>query len=367
MEPYLPPLSRQGWRWVRFAGVVVGVAVFLWLCLSLRAVLTPLVAGVALAYILDPAVTFLEVRFRISRLVSVLCGVTLLLGVGAALLIAGATQLVQLASRIPSYIESADKFVRQTLPDALDEETRTALLAQVRSHGGAVAGFLLGIVGGWASNLVWAASFVVLLPMYTFFCLLHFNRIVPAIRDHLPALYRPTIVRICTTIDRAVADFFRGRLIVCTLVGVLSGIGWTLVGVRSGLALGALAGALNLIPMMSVLALPPALVLAWLGANEAGQPWFWPVALTIGVYMAVQAIESFLLSPIVESRASGLHPLATVLALLIGAEFAGMLGMLLAIPVASTLRSLFGEFALPEIRRLAGMSVAPREEPPTAS
>ena len=119
-----------------------------------------------------------------------------------------------------------------------------------------------------------------------------------------------------------------------------------------------LAGLLNLVPFMSLLALPLALISAYFGAVQAALPgevvnWTMPVLLAMAVYMAVQAIESFILTPLIESRSSGLHPVTTVVALLIGGQWAGLLGMLLAIPIASTVKALAAQFLLPEIRRLA--------------
>ena len=125
------------------------------------------------------------------------------------------------------------------------------------------------------------------------------------------------------------------------------------VGIPYSLPLGALAGRLNLVPFMSLLALPPALVLSYLEAAQNDTNWVLPVLLAMGVYMAVQALESFVLTPCIEARSSGLHPITTVVALLIGATWAGLLGMLLAIPIASTLKVFAVEYVLPEIRRLA--------------
>jgi hypothetical protein len=102
--------------------------------------------------------------------------------------------------------------------------------------------------------------------------------------------------------------------------------------------------------------LPPALILTYLSAVQASTPWAVPLLLVFAVYVAVQAIESFILSPVIESRSNGLHPVTVVVALLIGSQIAGLLGMLLAIPVASTLKSLGAIYVLPEIRRLAGLN-----------
>jgi predicted PurR-regulated permease PerM len=206
-------------------------------------------------------------------------------------------------------------------------------------------------------------SLLILIPVFTFYFLWRFNDFMAALRDHLPDMYRDGIVHLVGTIDAAIANFFRGRLIVCLVVGGVASLGWSLVGVPYSLPLGVLTGLLNLVPFVSLLALPPALLFAFLGASEVGAPWLWPVVLTMGVYMGVQALEAFVLSPAILGHTVGLHPLAIVVALLIGAEVAGLLGLLLAVPVASTLKTLAAEFLLPEVRRLAGWPAAPSRPP----
>jgi predicted PurR-regulated permease PerM len=410
MDEYLPQLSERGRRWVRFFGLLAAATLLIWIALVLRQVLTPIVAALALAYILNPLVTWLEQRYEIKRVTSISIGLGLLLLLGVSLLFAGTVQVVQLAGDAPEYTERAIRWVDQTVPGLFGTGTqpqpaspasapstlptdpstaplgvtsperieqpagptaREQLAKLAKDHGLTVGRSIISRVASIVSDVFYWASFTVLLPVFTFFFLWHFNEIVVTIRAHLPTDYRPTVVRVATTIDGAISNFFRGRLLVCLAVGTLTGLGWLGIGlfgvvVPYNLALGALAGVLNLVPFMSVLALPPALLLTYLHAAEFGDNWIVGVTLVLGVYMAVQAMESFLLSPVIESKASGLHPVTTVIALLIGGQLAGLLGMLLAIPITSTLKSLGGEYLLPEVRRLAGIKEPePPEELPT--
>jgi predicted PurR-regulated permease PerM len=376
IERYLPQLSENAARWVRFFAVLAGAAVFVWLCAALSAVLTPMVAGFAIAYILNPAVRWLEERRRIPRVVSVSVGLAILLLCAAVLVFAGAVQLLEFFSNLPRYLSELREWLRSTVPLLFAEPThpssrpaglRTDVTNWAQSHAADIARGSILYLGGIFSNVFYWGSVVVLLPMYTFFFLLNFDAIVRAVRDHLPERYRDTILRIVSTIDRSISNFFRGRLIVCVLVGTCMAIGWTIVGVRYSLPLGAMAGILNLIPFMSILALPPVLILTYAEAVRGGESWIWPVLLAMAVYVGAQALESFVLSPIVESRTSGLHPVTTVVVLLIGNQAAGLLGMLLAIPIASTLKSLAIEYALPELRRLAAARNAGPEPPPGAT
>jgi len=380
MDRYLPKLSEGGRRWARFFVLLAATALLVWVAILLRPVLTPIVAALALAYILNPLVSRLEKSYKISRATSITIGLALLLAIGILLLVAATAQVVQLAGNIPTYARETFEWLDETFPgllstagDRVAPQTQPAIagsgqaealgprervLELASQHALSLGRSVVGYIARIVSNAFYWLSLTVLLPLYTFFFLLRFNAIVDTVRDHLPADHRPNIVRVVTAIDGAIATFFRGRLLVCLAVGTLTGVGWLSLGwfgvtVPYNLAWGALAGILNLIPFMSVLALPPALILTYLHAAEIGANWVVAMTLVLAVYLVVQAIESFVLTPVIESKASGLHPITTVIALLIGGQLAGLLGMLLAIPITSTLKSLLAEYALPEIRRVA--------------
>lgn len=374
MERYLPPLTEKARRWLRFLGVVAGGVGLVFLAQRFSAVLTPIAAALAIAYILNPVVTFLEQKRSIPRPISVSVGLATVVLFAAALTFLGVLQLIELAADARAYFDDVAGWASRTFAVVSPASAPSNLRDLASEHGATVASYVLGTVSSVLGNLGYWTTFTVLVPLYAFFFLVAFNDIVRAIRDHLPVESRPTIVHVVTTIDRAIADFFRGRLIVCFIVGTLNGFGWMIVGVKHSLLLGALAGILNLVPFMSMLSLPPALLFSWLAARDAGDPWIYPVMAALGVFVVVQAIESFALTPLIESRTNGLHPITTVVALLVGAEVAGLLGMLLSIPVASTLKSLGAKYVLPEIRRLAAdpptsgnpePPATPTEAPPT--
>ena len=389
VEHYLPKLSEPGKRWARFLGVLLALALLVWLVLELRGVLTPIAVSLAIAYILNPIVTWFE-KHNVRRVTSitalyivgfvVVSTVTILLGAKAI------QQLLELSRNVPGYIETIRAWLDEVYPAALTRfgvATQTAatsgpatsgpgigapLAAFVQEHGVSAAQTLISQIVTYATsffgNATYLLTITVLVPMYTFFFLWKFDPLIRAVNDHLPARYRALIVGVVTTIDRATADFFRGRLIICAVVGVLTAVGWMFVpNLRYAVPLGILVGVLNLVPLLPLVVLPPALLFCYLGSAEAGASWFWPAMVTIGVFMLVQGLENFVLSPWISGKSLGLHPITTVVALLIGAQFAGLLGMLLSIPLASTLKSLGSEFLMPEIKRLAGE----REKPPQAS
>lgn len=384
IDQYLPKVSEPGRRWIRFVALLLICGVLSWILYKLRTVFTPLLAALAIAYIVSPVVTAIERRAKVRRLTVVII-VFVLLGallIGGGLYVGASTvaQIQQLGDRLPAYQARAEAWLNARAPAPVDPTNPTATMPAsiparmplpdagewwrfvspvLKAHGAAIASSTVGYAIQVLSSAAALVSLLVLLPLYTFFFLWHFDDIVMLSRDHLPASYRPGVVHIVRTIDAAMASFFRGRLIVCLIVGVLTAIGWTIVGVPYSLPLGLLIGLLNLVPFLSLTGLPPVLFLTFLAARDDGTSWALPVTLAMGVYIAVQALESFVLSPYVMGRSAGLHPVTIVVALLIGAELGGLLGMLLAIPLASTFKTLAAELILPEIRRLAKAPAAP--------
>lgn len=366
IQDYVPHLTPRARRWVRFFAILAGGLLLFLLMRRLSTVVTPIAVGLAIAYILNPLVTYLEKTHRIRRSLSITAiytvGFTIAIVVSTLLITRGLDQILRLARNAPEYFSNLMLWLDKSgLGATTQPADATQLSNWIRERGAMVGQQTLDWLTVTLSSATGWLSAGILVPMYAFFFLLHFEQIITAVRDHLPAAYRDTIVRITTTADKAMADFFRGRLIVCVMVGVLTAIGWLIVGVPYSVPLGLLVGTLNLVPFLSILGLPPAVLITYIHASQAGVPWLWPVILAIGVYSIVQSIDSFVLTPWISQHTSGLHPLTTVVVLLIGAELAGLLGMLLSIPLASTLKSLAIEWVLPEIRRLA------RSDPPGTS
>lgn len=369
IDRYLPSLSEGAKRWARFAAVLLAMGATLWLALALSSVLLPIAAGLAIAYILNPLITLLERRCHVRRVFSIGVGFLLLLGLGGIFLFAMSLQMIEFASSADDYAADLSAWLSDArllqwiglFPASAPTSQPIDYAALAREHGLTLGRGILDYATRFFSNVGYYATQAVLIPMFAFYFLLTFNEMIAAIRAHLPAAYAPTVLSVVAAIDRSISDFFRVRLVVCAIVGGIAALGWMILGVRYSLPLGALAGAFNLVPFLSVLALPPALVFAYLSVDP-GESWVWIVSLTFAVFLLAQGVESFLLMPLFVQQTSGLHPMTTVVALLVGAEVGGVLGMLLAIPFASTLKLLAVEHLLPELRRLAQKNVGPHRD-----
>jgi predicted PurR-regulated permease PerM len=137
-------------------------------------------------------------------------------------------------------------------------------------------------------------------------------------------------------VSQAVGGFFRGQLLVALFVGVASSIGLWAVGLPFWLLVGIVAGVFNLVPLIGpFIAGGLAVIIALIGGEPLTALW---AAL---VLLAVQQIDNHLVSPNVMSRTVQLHPVVVMLALLVGASFAGLFGMLVIVPLVAVAKIVF--------------------------
>jgi predicted PurR-regulated permease PerM len=139
--------------------------------------------------------------------------------------------------------------------------------------------------------------------------------------------------------------------VVCGLVGLVTAIGWAVLGVRLGMLMGLLVGLLTVVPLANVLAFGPVLLMGLLDVASDVHGWGW-FAGVIAMYSLGQLVES-VLNPIIVGDAVQLDMVSIVVAFLVGAAVAGMVGLLVAVPIAATGRILLEELVLPRWRAWA--------------
>jgi predicted PurR-regulated permease PerM len=156
--------------------------------------------------------------------------------------------------------------------------------------------------------------------------------------------------------DQAIGQFFRGRLLTSIIMGVLLSAGWFLAGVPYWFVLGMLTGVLNIVPYLSAVTWPVAIIIKYVDALTGGGDTgdflsiaLWPSA----VYVGVQLLENWVLTPLIQSGTTNLSAFTIIVVVLIGASVGGVLGMLFAIPIAACGKILLQEVALPPLRRWA--------------
>lgn len=336
-------------------GIVLAVAIVLQVIWLARQVITWIVIALFLALALNPAVNFLQERGLRRR-----GAAAALTYVGALLGIVGIGALF-----VPTLVDEANAFARE-LPDYVRDltEGRGRLGELEREYDiverveGAVedrgASGLLGLSGTAISitrGVLTAIVAVVTIAFLTFFMLLEGPRWMERFYALLPEQSRPRVERIANEIYRTIGGYVTGNLFISLIAGVSSTIVLLVMGVPFAVALGLLVAILDLVPLAgATLAAIIVSTVAFLDSLPAG-------IVVLVFFIVYQQVENHLIQPIVYSRTVQLSPLAILIAVLIGAKLAGILGALAAIPVAGTIQVLL--LAWLEIRREREAEPAP--------
>jgi predicted PurR-regulated permease PerM len=323
------------------------LAAFLVTIYVLRDVLLPFVAGMAVAYLLDPVVDRLE-RLKVSRTLGttivVLAFFVVTIGLLLLLLPLLQTQVEQFAKSVPAYVELIRDRVGpkvQELLSGFDEESAVNKLPNIAGN---ALTWIGNIVGKLLSGGAWLANFLSILlitPIVSFYLLRDWDRMVATIDGWLPRAQAPMIREQMRAIDRTLAAFVRGQGTVCLILGVFYAIGLSLAGLDFGLVIGLFAGLISFVPFVgSTLG-----AILSVGLAAAQFDTWQPVAIIAGIFLAGQLIEGNFLTPNLVGDAVGLHPVWIIFALLAGGALFGFLGVLLAVPVAAVI-GVLTRFAL---------------------
>jgi len=318
--------------------VLAIVVAALWV---LKGALTPLVVAWVIAYLLDPLIDRFEAR-GVPRGAAIL----LLLAVSGVVLVATALLLVPQIQRdlatvsqeLPGYLDrtlsSLAPLLREHLGIAVPDSVRGAVEA-VRSGEVPIpleaARNLLERAIATLTGTVGALVSLVLIPVLAYYLLVEFDRIRAAVLDLVPRGYQPRVARDAARVDRLVASFIRGQLTICLILGVLLAAGFTAIGVDLAIPIGIVSGALAIIPYAGGAA---ALLLAsGMCVLEFGVDFH--LLLVLGWYAVVQSLEGYVLTPRILGGSLGMHPVTVILALLIGGDLLGFLGLMVAVPLAA--------------------------------
>lgn len=334
-----PPPERSPFWWLRWVPTVIFVLLILDLIYILGSVaIIPVLASFALAYLLNPLVQWAADR-----------GVSRPLAAVLAMLLVGVMITLFLAFIIPDLWEqganAGQKIAKYFTPESAARQ-RAALRRYSplldRVAGDRVQKFLTDpsaelrestsnwFAGGLTGFLASAAASLDLLviPFFVFYILVDFGNWRGSLEDLIPPRFRDTFSRLFDEVGRILESYVRGQLLIAMIMAVLYAIGFAILRVPAWAGIAALSGFLNAIPYVGTLL---GLVLAT-GFTIADGGGFWQVAGVVGVFVVVQTIEGYYLTPRILGTRLSLHPMAVFLGLLIGGKLFGLLGVILAVP-----------------------------------
>lgn len=333
-------LRYQVLVWVAFTAVVI---LLIWL---FRPILLPFVIGIALAYILNPAVTFVQ-RYIVSRAWStalVLLGVlAVIIGIFLVITPLIVTQVAGLVGRLPGYVGDLNSLVRSIAPQ-LNEWLGPERAAQVETSLTQFLGSGVEFLGSITAQLAQSGltvlntvAVLILTPVVAFYLLLDWQGMVKGIDDLLPREHRREIRQVLDQIDRSIAGVIRGQGGVILVLCVYYATALTLTGLNFGLVIGLMTGILSFIPFFGFLT---GFVLSMGIALVQFAPDWWFVVIVFVVYMIGQFLEGNVLYPRFVGQSININPVWLMFALFAFAFLFGFVGLLLAVPLAAITATL---------------------------
>jgi predicted PurR-regulated permease PerM len=325
-------------------GVIILGYLMVRLMLFVNPVIPPLLIAVAVVYLLNPLVSALE-RRGVPRVagagivyVLFLCIVALVVSLLVPVV---ARQIAQVIDHFPDYLADAQANIRRVAARFGQEPNFRLDAEQVREWLSAgenrqtVTRSLTGL-RSFTSSLISGLIIFVLGPVMAFYLLVDLPRLNRGAMALVPPARREEIRGLMDRIGQAVGGFFRGQLLVALFVGVASSIGLWIIGLPFWLLVGMVAGVFNLVPLVGpFIGGGLAVIIALVSGEPIKAVW---AAL---VLLAVQQIDNHLISPNVMGRTVQLHPVVVMLALLVGASFAGLVGMLVIVPLVAVAKIIF--------------------------
>ena len=329
--------QRQVLFWLVALAVLVGL---LWL---LAEVLLPFVAGMALAYLLDPVARRLE-RLGMSR---AMAASAILVLVVVAFILAAIMIAPILASQLASLIESLPRYVTklQTLVTDPNQTWLAKIFGGQLPDAGKSVGELVSKGAGWIVAFlasIWSGgkalfsliSLLVITPVVAFYLLCDWDRLLTTVDGWIPLPHRETVHRLAREIDVAIAAFVRGQASICLVLGAFYALCLTLIGLNFGFLIGFIAGLISFIPYVGSLT---GLLIGCVVAVAQFWPEWTPLAMVIATFMAGQVLEGYVLAPKLVGEKVGLHPVWLMFALIAFGYLFGFVGLLVAVPVSAAI------------------------------
>lgn len=315
------------------------VVIFLFFLYMIKEVLAILFVALIFSSAVDPWVDSLQ-RIKFPRWLSILLiyiALILLIFFVVYLLIPPLVdQAGQLSNNFPQYFEKVgsvfDSLKNYTIQHGLLENFDKGLEA-IRDNLSNVVGSVFSTVFGIFGGIV---SFLVVLVI-TFYLTVEESAIKRTITFILPDKYQPFTLQLINKVQRKIGEWLKGQLILCLIVGLMVYIGLLILGVNYALILGLVAGIGEFVPYIGpVLSSVPAIFIAFSMSPIKA-------LFVLILFVVVQQLENHILVPKVMQKTVGLNPIISVIALLVGAKLAGVVGIILSIPVATALNVIVQE------------------------
>lgn len=347
-------------RFIRGTLFVALLALFVAGINWLSAVLLPFFAAWAIAWILAPVVNFLYVRCYIRpRFVAVV--LTLILAIAIAV---GALWLI-----VPPFLDGIlhikDALLRYLQNDSghvvlpnwmqnlLQEWLDSLQLENKLKQGNVLQMVRTSLPHVWnvvqsTANVVVSLASSAFALLYLVLLLTDYDHYSTVWLKYVPRSQRAFLEQLSNDVAHNMRGYFRGQVLVAISNGVMFSIGFWLIGLPMPVGMGIFVGVLSFIPYIQVLGILPAALLALLQMADTGHSFWGMMALVIVVYIVVQVLQDTIFTPRIMGRIMGLSPAVVLLSLSVWGYIAGIIGLMVALPLTTLMLAYYQRYILEE-------------------
>jgi len=309
-----------------------------YILIFLKSIFLPFIIALVIAYLLNPLVTKLNGNNRIPRSIAVLLIYIIFFGSITIIMINAMPKLTTEVKELIEYFPNMFEKFNNWLVDIRNNRSNQLPSAFQDSINLAINNIETKITKGFSEitlyigNTINILITIVLVPFITFYLLVDYQVLEKTIITFVPKKERKKFIRIARDIDEALGNYIRGQLIVCLIIGILAYIGYLIIKLPYALVFAVIVAITNVIPYLG----------AYIGATPAilvGLSISWHMGASVFIVnMIIQLIEGNVISPQIVGKKLHMHPLFIIIALMIGGKLAGIIGLILAVPIFAILR-----------------------------
>lgn len=345
-------------RFIRISATILLIIVVFYLVNYLSGVLLPFFIAWLFAYLLYPLVKFVQYKMHVKvRSLAIIITMLGVLGIMAGVVYA----------IIPSMIEQIDK-LNNILNNWISQTTHSSdfgsyISQWVEKNQAGIEKFMkskdfseivkttmpkLFIIVGQTASIIISVIASLITLLYTFFILQDYEFLTDNWIRIFPKKNRPFWAELMQDVERELNNYIRGQGLVSLCLGILFGIGLTIIDFPMAIALGIMMGLMNLVPYLHTLALIPMAFLAMLKAADTGQNYLIVFGLSLLVFLIVQVISDTVLTPKIMGKAMNLNPAILLLSLSIWGTLLGFIGLIVALPLTTLLIAYWKKYVTQE-------------------
>lgn len=333
-------------RTVFIIGIILVIFGFLW---AEKSILTPFIIAAIFAYILNPIVNFFDKKIRLPRIISVIIIYLILISIFIAFLFFLTKSLIfesaEFRVSILNFIESAKyqvnllpEYARPFIYDSLNSLSKIEFFKS-----SSIFNFFPRAISGLVSVLIFLFS--------SFYFLKEGRSIIDKVLLFVPRDYKIEIEILLRKINTVLGGYLRGQIFMVFIISSILFVALSLLGIRFALILAIFSGIAEIVPLIGPIAAVVVAVLAVLFGSGSSMYSLAPIQTSIIVviiYFILRQLQDYFIIPHVMGRITKLHPLIILFAVLAGGHSGGILGLLLAVPIAAVLKILL-EFSVDTI------------------